>query len=214
MIISISGVDCAGKSTQIELLEAHLRLDGKRPHRMWYRPGYSPELDLLRSLIRKMRPSAIPNPGDSDEREQAFANPTLQKRWATAAIWDTVLQYALKLRAFNLMGKTVICDRYLPDALLDLDLRFPALGVRQWKSASSLESLCPRADKAFLLMLPRNVFLARLKEKNEPFPDSPEMRDRRFLAYQSMASTGNFVVIDGDRPIADVQQSIIDALDK
>ena len=70
MIIAISGVDCAGKSTQIELLEAHLRKQGKDPQRMWHRPGYSPELDLLRSMIRKIRPGSIPAPGESKEREQ------------------------------------------------------------------------------------------------------------------------------------------------
>jgi thymidylate kinase len=213
MIIAVSGVDCAGKSTQIDLLLAHLQENGRRPKQFWYRPGYSAELDALRSMIRKLRPGAIPSPGKSDEREKAFANPALQKRWAMAAIWDAMLQYAIKLRGWNLIGKTVVCDRYLSDATLDLRLRFPNLAVDGWSSLRWLKSAAPKPDLSILLMLPREEFLKRLELKNEPFPDSPEMRDKRFSAYQELAASGDFVVIDGDRPIVEVQQSIVDALD-
>lgn len=52
MIIAFSGVDCAGKSTQIRCLEEYFVSQGKTCKILWYRPGYSKELQLCKAWIR------------------------------------------------------------------------------------------------------------------------------------------------------------------
>ena len=52
MIIAFSGVDCAGKSTHIRCLEEYFVSQGKTCKILWYRPGYSKELQLCKAWIR------------------------------------------------------------------------------------------------------------------------------------------------------------------
>lgn len=52
MIIAFSGVDCAGKSTQIRCLEEYFVSQGKTCKILWYRPGYSKELQQCKAWIR------------------------------------------------------------------------------------------------------------------------------------------------------------------
>ncbi|MGE0328477.1 MAG: hypothetical protein AB7S68_39550, partial [Polyangiaceae bacterium] len=92
-LVSFSGVDCAGKSTQIGLLKANLER-GRVPHSVfWYRPGYSKELDALRRTIRRLRPGAIPAPKDNQARDAAFAKPGVTGAWVAVALADLLLQY-------------------------------------------------------------------------------------------------------------------------
>lgn len=198
MIIAVSGVDCAGKSTQIAMLEAHLRALGARPDVRWHRPGYSRGLDLARAAVRRLRPSAIPAPGPSAARERAFQSPRVQRTWAAMALVDTLYHYALEVRALSLAGRAVICDRYLDDGLLDLRLRFPDLRVDRWLATRALLKVTPRPDLAILLMLDRAAVQARLAKKAEPFPDPPETRERRHAAYDALATSGRFIVVDAD----------------
>ena len=81
MIITLSGVDCAGKTTQLDALEAALTERGHRVKRLWFRPGYSPLLDTLRTGVRKLRPSALPSNKNPEARKQAFAKPGVSRTW-------------------------------------------------------------------------------------------------------------------------------------
>ena len=50
MIIVFSGVDCAGKSTQIELLKKEFLGQGIESQSLWSRGGYTPGFELLKKL--------------------------------------------------------------------------------------------------------------------------------------------------------------------
>ena len=201
MIVTFSGVDCAGKSTQIERLHQALASRGHRVHRSWFRPGYSAELDALRRVVRRLRPGALPSAGASQARTEAFTRPGVRRAWAAMAVADTLLQYALKLRVRSLAGWTVLCDRWLDDAALDLTFRFPELEGVLRPALAAVRGVSPTPEVAFLLMLPHAEMLRRMEIKDEPFPDEPALRDRRYAAYAELAETGRFEVVDAARPI-------------
>ncbi len=212
MIITFSGIDCAGKSTQIERLDAALRGRGHRIHRTWFRPGYSTELDALRRAVRRLRPGTLPSAGASQARTEAFARPNVRRTWVAMAVADTLLQIALKVRARSLAGWTVLCDRWLDDAALDLSFRFPDLERVLTPTLAAVRAACPRPDVSFLLMLPHEEMLRRMEIKAEPFPDAPEVRDRRYHAYADLARTGRFEVIDATPPIEVIHQGLLDRI--
>lgn len=212
MIIALSGVDSAGKSTQINKLAQYLEPTGRRSV-LWYRPGYSAELDALRRAIRKSAPAALPRPGESGKRDAYFRRRWVRLAWLALAIVDMAFQYGIKLRLKMAFGRCVICDRYLEDGLIDLALRFPGKVHTDRVLAKTLRVFCPKPDHAFLLMLPDDMQKARMAAKQEPFPDPESVRLARRHAYEALAASGTVKVIDASRPVGEVFAEIVRAME-
>lgn len=214
MLVTISGIDFSGKSTQIRLLSEHLEREGRRTFVLWYRAGYSAALDTLRRTLRRIRPGALPAAGHNAQRERAFQRRFVQEAWARMAIADLAVQYATRIRWHLTAGEVVICDRFVWDSLIDLQLKFPHLAVSEWKQWQIAARAAPCPDLAILLAISDSEQQQRMTQKKEPFPDSPCTRGRRLAAYQDLAATGRFVVLDGAQPESHVHQQITQLLRK
>ena len=212
MIISLSGVDCAGKTTQLDRLEVALTSRGHRVRRLWFRPGYSRLVDTLRSQVRSLRSGALPTSDQPKARAQVFARPGVRQAWITMAALDTLLNLGAHVRLLSWRGYTVLCDRYVEDAIVDLSMRFPDLVDAQGRLRRGLVGTCPRPDAAIMLTLSREVLATRALAKNEPFADLPEVRAERYDIYMRLAASGRFTVVDAERPIEDVTRAILDTL--
>ena len=209
-VIAVSGIDYAGKSTQIALLKERLDRSGQNPVVVWYRPGYSPIMNALRSGARKLRPSSLPTAEQEGRREAAFSRRWIRTLWLWLAIADSFVTFAIVVRWLGFRGHMVICDRYVNDAILDLDLRFPSEGVTTWRLLRLLRRSAPRPCVSLLLVLEWDEMLRRLEQKVEPFPDSPDVRAVRFRRYQELKSTSDATVIDACQPIELVHRDIMD----
>jgi thymidylate kinase len=213
MLITLSGVDCSGKSTQIELLRQTLAARGCSVGTFWYRPGYSKELDRLRALARRLYAPALPTSEQGEERQKAFSSPRVKHSWIAVALIDTALQYGLKLRALMRAYDVVVCDRYIEDAALDFSMRFPEVGVEESMWFDLLRDVIPTPDLCMMLMVSKPEMLRRMKRKKEPFPDPPDIRQRRYAAYQQLAHSGRFHVVDASTASDHVHEQILKALD-
>lgn len=207
-IVTLSGVDCAGKSTQLVHITRLLSQHGIAPKTMWYRPGYGPELDALRRTVREFRPGVLPAPGQTADRTRLFRRPMVARTWFAIALVDTLLQFAAKARVRRLCGEVVVCDRYIEDALIDLSLGFPEIAANRARVLAVLRSMCPRPDLQILLMLEEPEVIERAARKREPFPDSEQVRRKRYQAYAKLARRGRMLVVDGGAPISDVTGAI------
>ncbi len=208
MLIVFSGTDGAGKSTQINRLEGALQDSGKRTARFWARGGYTPLFSLLKTGLRRAKPGALPKPGASAERRQRFQSPLVRRVWLNIAIFDLMLCYVIWLRAKLWTGKSVLCDRYLEDTLLDFERNFPQERVGQWLLWRLLSGLAPKPDHRFLLIVPPEESARRGKLKNEPFPDSPETLAWRHTRYLELAKSGEWIILDCLQAIERVQNCI------
>jgi thymidylate kinase len=208
-LITFSGSDCSGKSTQLRLLSDELERRGERPISFWFRPGHSSLLDAARRTVRRVRPSALPGPGQARARERAFARPLVKHTWIAMALLDMLLQYGVVLRTHLGRGRIVLCDRYLADARLDFALRFPELYPRIEKWLNACEAVLPRPRHAFLISVPDAELIRRASVKVEPFADPPELRQRRNRAYDELAKHGSFLVLDGTRPEVDLHEDVL-----
>lgn len=211
MLIAFSGVDSSGKSTQIDLLSSYLSRREIQSRVLWHRPGYSPMLDAVRVVIRRLRPGALPPPGQSTQRQAAFSRPVVRWIWVVVALIDTIW-HLTKIRWVLARGMVVISDRYVDDWMLDLALHWPELDAPSWPLARLLKRVAPRPEVSLLLLLDGEEAARRAEGKDEPFPDPPEIRRIRFAAYQQLAASGRFELIDAGRARDKVHEDIVASL--
>ena len=196
-VIVFSGLDGAGKSTQIELLMKHLREEGRKPVCVWTRGGYTPLFEGLKALLRRLLGRAVPPPGNNPQRAQAFSKGWIRRLWLVLALMDLLWVYGVQLCWWRWRGRAVVCDRYLWDTLVDFRLYFPRERVECWWLWRLLVRVTPQPDAAFLLLVPVEESVRRSNVKGEPFRDPPPLLTQRLAQYQALAQEGHWHVMDG-----------------
>ena len=214
-IIVFSGMDGAGKSTQIETLRSALVAAGRRPVTLWSRGGYTPGINLIKSLMRRgSAGKVVPESGPSQSRTQAFQRPLVRRTWLSLAMIDLMLLYGGWVRMQKWAGRDVICDRFLEDTALDFQINFPRESVGSWWLWRILKAVCPIPDHTFLLLISVEESQRRSKLKDEPFPDSADVLATRLAAYKAWDGQGHnsgasrIHVIDGTCSIEEVSRTV------
>ncbi len=211
-IITFSGIDGAGKSTQIDLVIQYLKDAGGNPIYFWTRGGYTGPFNALKSLLRRCTGKKLPPSGRSEQREQVFGKHWVRELWLNAAILDLMLIYGIYLRVLKFLRRVVVADRYLWDTWIDFRLNFPESNVDKRFMWKMLVWVTPIPDKSFLLFIPVQESLRRSKLKNEPFPDSEQTLKSRLGLYENIASLHRWQCLDCFRPIEVIQKQILEAL--
>lgn len=212
--VAFCGLDGAGKSTQIDLLANAWAAAGIEARRFWSRPGYTGGVNRVKALLRRCGARAVPPPGPSDRRSRALARPFVRRLWLTAALLDLAFLYAVWITWQRRRGRSVVCDRYLCDALVDLRLRFPDDGVERWWLWRFIIRSAARPDVQFLMLVPVEEALRRSTAKQEPFPDSPEELYRRLHEYLMLSRSDGLLVLDGRKSASDLHLEVLQAFSR
>ena len=214
MLITFSGMDGAGKTTQINKLMSKLGNQKKDVIYIWARGGYTPGFELLKKTIRKVFGKSIPKAGNSKVRTKIISRPFVSWVWLNIAIIDMAILYGVIVRLKLLFGDFVICDRYIDDTVLDFKLNFPDINFEKMFLWNLLKFVAPRPKKSFLCLIPVDVSMQRSLQKNEPFPDSKETLLRRLNSYHDeiLFSREKYFVIDGTKNIHEVESMILQVI--
>lgn len=200
LFIVFSGLDCSGKSTQIEILKKNLKQKDKKVLVFWSRGGYTNGFQKLKDVIRIFFDKKLPKSGNSPERDKAFSNPIIRKLWLTIAMLDLVYYYCIYLRFKSIVGFNIICDRYLMDTFIDFKLTYPLNKTEKMFLWKILELFSKKPDFHFVSTIPVSESVIRSKFKYEPFPDSPETLAKRLEIYNEfLKNHENLIFIDGLR---------------
>ena len=210
MIIVFSGLDGAGKSTQIDRLVKRFEGGKIQVKVIWARGGYTPLFENLKKALRKITWRALPSAGHSEVREKQLSNPVIQKTWLIVAIIDLILFWGIYARILSKLGRIVICDRYLKDTLLDFRQNFPSRSVETTIFWKLLKFFTPKPNNAFLLWVPVELALERSIEKKEPFPDNKDVLEWRLASYmdEEIFPKSEYLRIDGRMAINDISDMI------
>ncbi|MBA7554334.1 Thymidylate kinase [subsurface metagenome] len=196
-LIIFSGLDGAGKSTQIEFLIDYLRSRGRSLKFIWTRGGYTSLFNGFKNLLRKLLGKRVPPPGRNEKRERVMRSKRVQRLWLIIALLDLLRVYAFQIRFWLWFGKIVICDRYLIDTLIDFKINFRNQNVERWFLYKLLLWASPRTDISFLMLIPVEESLKRSSRKREPFPDSRRVLVKRLSMYQKLLNDKNCIFLDG-----------------
>ena len=210
MIIAISGLDGAGKSTQIEKLIQKLEQGGFKTKYVWARGGYTYGFEIVKKCLRFIFKKKLPPPGHSNARDKSLKYPVVQRIWLIAAIIDLIVLWGLYVRICSFFNVIVVCDRYIDDTLLDFRKNFPLSRVEEGMMWRVLKFIAPLPDHSFLFWIPVDLSLKRSIDKGEPFPDSKAVLEWRLGAYMDTATfpLENYIRVDGQESIEKISETI------
>ena len=213
-MIVFSGLDGAGKSTQINLLTDIYRKSGIKSIVFWSRGGYTPGMLFIKNLfINKNNFSEKHDDLKKDIRKKQFSKPLIRKVWLLLSILDLIYYYCIYIRIKEIFNTKVICDRYTFDTLVDFRLNFPQENVEIWWLWKILIIFSVKPYKHFVLTVSVEESMRRSKLKKEPFPDSKELLESRLNKYlKYIAANRNVIHIDGTARIEKIHSEIVQEL--
>jgi thymidylate kinase len=213
-MIAFSGLDGAGKSTQIDLLAKKYKDEGSKSLILWARGGYTTGMKFVKNLFKiSKKTSTKQSDKRTTSREKSFSNPLIRKIWLSLSILDLILLYGFYVRIKELSGVKIICDRFIYDTLLDFELNFPDEEIEKWTLWKLLLFISVKPKKHFVITIPVKESLRRSKLKNEPFPDSIEVLESRLNKYLKYVSVNKDAIhIDGTGKIDNIHFNILKEL--
>ncbi len=212
-MISFSGIDCSGKSTQIELMCNELNKLNVSFKVVWSRGGYTPFINFIKRLFRKNK---------SKNREDIIGyshkvnnNEAKRRILYIFSLIDLWLYYSVVLRIRSIFVKELICDRYIWDTYIDFRLKYPDYNIDKsfWWRLVLKTMIKPKVS--FLLKIPAEVSMYRSTLKDEPFPENIDIRETRIEMYFEESNKNRWdYIIDANKSIGDVHEEIMNVLNK
>lgn len=198
VVVAVSGLDGAGKSTLARLIARDLGRVGIQATLVWTRPGMRLRWlgglgRLAKRVLRQERSAGVERIGSG---EDAASLPS--RRGVLGWIWALMvtLTFIRQVRKEHRRGRGVLLyDRHLLDALVTLDVVYEGvqLGVHQ----ALIRLLIPRADLTLLLGVPPATAVARKPE--DMFVEA--VLERQAARYQARRSEAPVLrEMDGTRP--------------
>lgn len=195
-----SGIDGAGKSTQIHLFCQQLQSLNYPTKKIWIRIGYTPLIHFLKVCLRRTGTGMLPKPGISEKRDRMFSYRIVRHVWIIVSMLDLFVYLSIWLRFVRAFGFNVIADRWIEDSELDLEINFEVDKPTTWMLWKIIKILSPKPSMHFIFLIPVQESIKRSKVKNEPFPDSEEVLVRRLKRYDTLSSKGGIYKINGLMP--------------
>lgn len=209
MLIALSGVDGAGKTSYAHALLEALRNCGLEAHYVWTRVGSQRGFQsLAKRLMRKSIPPAntVGRQSVSDRFQTTRAllsHGWRYNAWKTVNMVDLCLFYNLTLRLNLLRRQIVVCDRYIPDIFVDLHLYRGGRPGQVWLKL--LNWFLPRPGVNILLNVPEE--LAHQRSSDPECSDS--LRAQAQLYSQTQEYLKLTVVDNGNREFRDVCNELV-----
>jgi dTMP kinase len=204
LLICITGLDGAGKTSVGHEIQAALRKKGIECEYVWVRF----ESLLVNRAVAVLKKHVLNKDSDGSGTEEylKMKSRLFQNRIAAAfytlfVVLTYFWQILVKLWLPRARGASIVCDRYVYDTMIDLaaDLPFPAemyLGLLE-----AYLHLAPKPDMAFYIALPEPVAFCR----KDDIP-SLEYLSKRKALYDRVSKQYGMITLDGSQSLEEVQE--------
>jgi thymidylate kinase len=211
-LISISGTDGTGKTTQAHALSEALTTSEIYNSIVWSRIGTTP---LYTRLSRAAQGATVAaRESLSAKGEPGIAKRALRYGWALANALDLALEYQWRVRLPLWTGRVVIADRYTYDAAVEIADRLGSRDAMDSLPVKLLFALSPKPRIAYLLEAPAAVAAERSLDPE----DADALAAQRAL-YRELAQSRGMRLVDVSGEVAEasdimVRQVLTDYEDK
>lgn len=210
-MISFSGIDCGGKSTQIEKVKQAFDAKKKKCKVIHSRGGYTPMLEWFKTLIRSDKKGSKEE--QAQYREAVHGSPKKRKLLLWLSILDLGFYYGVYFRFVELFGKTILADRYFWDSCIDFRMKYSEFDFENWLVWKFAKVIHKKPKHSVIYTIPAELSMYRSTLKDEPWPEPVEVRRDRIDRYMKEIELGKWQhVIDATGTIEEVYEETVKVL--
>lgn len=208
--VSFIGIDGTGKTTLAQMAAEEMSKKGLKGK---YVRGRFETFGLLEPFIFGVRKVILfgrktdNSPEGIATKNRLFQNQLLARAWEFSVLFVYLFQILAKISIPLMLGRSLSCDRYVHDTVVDLavDLNYP--DQRMYNLLNRILFLVPKPNVVFLLELPEE----EAYERNLPKMDglSFEYLSKRRKRYLKLVQRPEIIVLDGSRTLAEIRAEIM-----
>jgi len=159
----LSGADGSGKTTQIKLLEKYLRRRGFRVKRLWFRwvAFLSYPFLALCHLLGYTKWKTISRSNVRYAECRFYMNRALASLWPYLLTLDAFIYSIFKIEVRRILGYTILCDRFIPDIIVDLMCEIKDYRLVKRLVGKTLLSLIPKDSKLMIMDVTESTAYSR-----------------------------------------------------
>ncbi len=200
-LICFTGLDGTGKTTLSKRLTKFLGTQGIKCSYVYARlkPFISRPFIVIGEIVFLRKKNIFENYIEySNIKKNAIKKYSfLSAIYQQILILDYILQIFLKINIPLILGRNIVCDRYIYDTVItDISVDMNYSKGKVIKTLYKLFYLCPKPDIIFLVDIPENIAFAR---KND-IPSIMYLKDRRD-AYLIVGKEFNVSILDGTKSL-------------
>lgn len=209
-LICFTGIDGSGKTTLAKYLVETMGKNGFQCKYVYGRLEpflLKPFISIGRKIFLREKDVFVDYKEYSNIKRKAIErNSFLFTFYRYILMFDYSLQILLKIRLPLMLGKNIVCDRYVYDTVitdLSVDMNYSYSEVRDL--IKKCFYMAPKPDLAFLIDLPEEIAFQR---KNDT-PSIEYLKERKKI-YLNVVNDEGIVVLDGGVDLKNLQKLIWD----
>lgn len=208
MIISFSGIDSAGKTTQIDKLTAYFEAHGIKYVKRWSKARGTPGVEFVKGFFRKDK--GLDEAGRQATRKEIYKSPKRQKLLYTASLLDLCWYWGVYFRLLNMTHKYLICDRYLWDTYVEMKHDFYSIDIDHSFLWKVVKFLAAKPKVSFVFVIPAELSLERDLQKGTDGTEDIERKKSKINVYMHLVEQGRWTnVMDGTKSREDLRHEVL-----
>ncbi|MDI3488524.1 MAG: hypothetical protein PWR26_1241 [Methanosarcinales archaeon] len=198
-LICFTGIDGSGKSTLAEMLVGRMDAEGmevRYVHNVYNSLLLRPIMELMKRTVFKGKTISENYWAFESTRNELFEKPLLSTLYKYAVLLDYIAQTVFSVKMPLIMGKNVVCDRYVYDVIVNLAVELHLSREETKRLARWCFRVLSKPDVLFLLDVPEDVAYKR----KDDVPSIEYLRERKRV-YMDVAEDGGIIRLDGTKSV-------------